>query len=93
MNSDDDFEDLPGVDNAVTAGRGPWCPWRFVGLYVVAPNKVNKGTLLRVAQHRSEAREMVFRQVVAVLEASKAINRMMGKPEYDGMLDKKRGES
>lgn len=73
-------DDVKGLD----AGQ-PCQLWHFVGVYVVSPTQVTPNTIAVVGIRDHAAKRMVAQQLVAVIEASKAINRMMGRPEFYGM--------
>lgn len=75
---------MPSIDE-VKSGKGPCLLWRYIGEWQVAPHKITPGGLLYITRSKSNTREMVVQQVIAVIEASKAINRMMGKPEMSGL--------
>lgn len=78
MNADDD--EPPVLDT-----RLPCQLWHFVGVYVVSPTQVTPNTIAVVGVRDHAAKRMVAQQLVAVIEASKAINRMMGRPDFYGM--------
>ena len=76
----DDDEGVPALDS----GR-PYQLWHYVGTYVVSPGQITPNTVAVVGVSDENAKRMVSQQLVAVVEASKAINRMMGRPEFYGM--------
>lgn len=64
-------------------GRGPWQPWHYIGLYSVSPGQVRPG-LLEQMKIKDRMKRHVIQQIESVLISSRAINKMMGKPENDG---------
>lgn len=70
----------------VERGRVPWRPWHFIGQYSVADNPCRPGcTPAGLETHDPSTKRFIARQVRAVVEATKAINRMMGKHELTGL--------
>ena len=71
----------------VSTGNAPYAPWRFIGEELVAPFQVTPGHSQLVACRTdidSELRDRVLKHINAVLISSRAINKMMDKPELFG---------
>ena len=67
-------------------GNGEWKPWHYIGTFTVAPGKVRPRHLSKL-KARTETKQFVVHQVTAVLVSTRAINRMMGKPDEFGLDD------
>lgn len=70
------------------AGKTPWKPFQLVSAWPLPERKITDQTLglLGYATFSSEAaRNVATKNAIAVLVASRAINKMMGKPETTGM--------
>lgn len=72
----------------VSAGRGPWAPWQYVGLQGLPEMLVHPGSTAVVMDNARKSGTplgLARDSCIAVIEATKAINRMMGKHELSGM--------
>lgn len=73
-----DGQDAAKEMQDVINGTGPWRPWQYIGAFEVSPHKVRPNMLSGVKVPDAKKR-MIRQQVTAVVVASMAINKMMGK--------------
>lgn len=74
------------TQEAIAAGSGPWEPWHFVGAYAIGENPVYPGYSSKAVEGAApQIKAFVNNSVTAAVEATKAINRMMGRHELAGV--------
>lgn len=70
----------------VIAGRGAWEPWRYLSPVSVTEYPLYPGNVKNILAIAPEGTHKLVRlNAIAVIETTKAINRMMGRHELTGI--------